>query len=89
MIEYKKIKFSDWRVLKDRSGYYHIETNGNNFYLKDNKRHNTDGAAFINKYKKEYYLDNVCYGNNNTDNGVHYIPSDEYWIRYQKLLAFT
>lgn len=89
MIEYKKIKFSDWKVLKDRSGYYCLSHLGGLAYLKDNKYHREDGAAFITKNKKQYYLDNVCYGNNNIDNGVHYIPSDEYWIRYQKLLAFT
>lgn len=54
------------------------------FWNENKQRHNIYGPADIcwMRSTKEYWLNNVYFGNQKN------IPSDEYWIKYQKLLAF-
>lgn len=89
MIEYKEIEYKDWSDLYDRTGCYKITYKSYDSsylpdYYKDGLLHCEFTAAFtsVNGYK-EYYLNGKLYGDK------YIIPSDQYWLKYQKLLAFT
>lgn len=62
------------------------------FFHKNKMLHNKNGAAKIwNDGYKEYYLDNKCYGTSSRpsyNKNIIHIPSDEYWVKWQKLRAF-
>lgn len=94
MIEYKEIYDPDYWNLADRSGYYKItfRKTGDMDYSKDSWLHRADGPARIRGARKEYWLviNGVPnkFGSNNPDDPIHYILSDEYWIKYQKLMVF-
>lgn len=91
MIKYTKINFEKYVDLYDKSGYYCTVDSRCRIYRKDNKWHNESGAAVVyhDDSCKMYYLENNCYGSNVLHNSMHYIPSDEYWIKYQKLMVFS
>lgn len=91
MIKYTEIKFEKYVDLYDKSGYYCTVSSHCTIYRKDNKWHNEYGAAIVyhESQYKTYYLESDCYGSNNPRESIHYIPSDEYWIKYQKLMVFS
>lgn len=83
MIEYKEISIGKYNILPSILGYYCTIGFTTKWYRMNGRRHRADGPAVIhfdNNRQSEYWL-----------NGIQYkdIPSDEYWIKYCKLLAFT
>lgn len=90
MIEYQEIPYLDYIYLEDKTGAYMLIDDQYLIYLINDEHHREDGAAIINmdSNSKQYWLNGRYYGNTNI-NSPNYIPSDEYWIRYQKLKAFT
>lgn len=75
-------RFDDyaWHPRNAVGEYIVIYKTSGSYFLKDGQCHNENGAAiYYPDGNKEYILKGKKY---------HNIPSDEYWIRYQKLLAF-
>lgn len=88
MHPWKRIHIFDFDRLDNKSGFYKIDSNLPDYY-KDGKLHNEFGAARLwGSGKKQYCLNDIYYGSNISGDPKHYIPNDEYWIKYQKLLVF-
>lgn len=89
MIKYTQISQHDWYVLKNRTGYYCVNFNEVTILYKNGTIHNEYGPAYIKNFSKykEYYLYGNYIGNNDVESRLYY--TNETWIRYCKLKAFT
>lgn len=57
-------------------------------YYKNGKLHNETGPAIINMRDKFYWLNGKFIGGNFPSYGKPNIISDDFWIKYQKLMVF-